>query len=233
MDDLLTFAANAALATFLGTLIGLERQLRQHPAGMRTNALVCLGAAMFVSLTRLMGDTNSPSRVASYIVSGVGFLGGGVILKEGINVRGLTTAASLWCSAAVGTLSGIGYGLHALVGTLFVLGVLLALRPLAKWVDRLQGVAVAPGIYRLKVTCGEQDTALVRTVLARHLTTIPGATVTGVSTGKAKRRKRATLTAHVAAAPADDRAIQELVARILIEPGVRAASWEKLGPPPE
>ena len=87
--------------------MGLERQLHPHPAGLRTNALVCVGAALFVSLTHLLGDTNSPSRIASYIVSGVGFLGGGAILKEGPNVRGLTTAAGLWCSAAVGTMCGI------------------------------------------------------------------------------------------------------------------------------
>ncbi len=102
--ELLDFTGNVALAALLGTLIGLERQLHQHPAGLRTNALVAIGAALFVSLTALMGDTSSPSRVAAYIVSGVGFLGGGAILKEGANVRGLTTAAGLWCSAAVGTM---------------------------------------------------------------------------------------------------------------------------------
>ena len=114
---LLQFAGNVGLALLFGTLIGVERQFRQHAAGLRTNALVSVGAAMFVSLSQLMNDQNSPSRIASYIVSGVGFLGGGVILKEGITVRGLTTAASLWCSAAVGTLAGAGFGSFGAVGT--------------------------------------------------------------------------------------------------------------------
>ena len=103
-------------ALALGTVIGLERQWRQHPAGLRTNALVAIGAALFVSLSRLVPGDASPTRVAAYVVSGVGFLGGGVILKEGANVRGITTAATLWCSAAVGTLTGMGFGLHAAVG---------------------------------------------------------------------------------------------------------------------
>lgn len=229
-----TFAANAALAAGLGTLIGFERHLRQHSAGMRTNALVALGAAMFVSLTRLMGDTTSPSRIASYIVSGVGFLGGGVILKEGTNVRGLTTAAGLWCSAAVGTLAGIGYGLHAFVGTVFVLAVQLGLRLLAKWLDNVLGVTtIAPGAYRLKVVCGEQDLPTVRALLTRLLEAVPGLSATGVSTSKAKRRALAALTVRATAVHADDRAIEDAVARLLLEPVVRAASWEKVGPHPE
>ena len=80
--ELLEFTGNVALAAVLGTLIGLERQWHQHPAGLRTNALVCIGAALFVSLTHLLGEVNSPSRIASYIVSGVGFLGGGAILGQ-------------------------------------------------------------------------------------------------------------------------------------------------------
>src|SRR5690348_3454172 len=100
----LSFVGNIAAALFMGMAIGLERQYRQHNAGLRTNTLVALGAALFVSLSILMDDTNSPTRIASYIVSGLGFLGGGVILRDGLNVKGLNTAASLWCSGAVGTL---------------------------------------------------------------------------------------------------------------------------------
>jgi putative Mg2+ transporter-C (MgtC) family protein len=105
---LLHFLLNVVSALALGTVIGLERQWRQHQAGLRTNALVALGAALFVSLSRLMGDENSPTRIASYIVSGLGFLGGGVILRDGLTVKGMNTAATLWCTGAVGTLAGAG-----------------------------------------------------------------------------------------------------------------------------
>ena len=232
--ELLEFTGNVALAAVLGTLIGLERQWHQHPAGLRTNALVCIGAALFVSLTHLLGEVNSPSRIASYIVSGVGFLGGGAILKEGATVRGLTTAAGLWCSAAVGTMCGIGYGLHATIGTVFVVGTVIGLKPLARVVDaRRKRAADAPAAYRLKVVCAADQHAVVRTVVARHLGDIAGMVVTGVTTSKPKRRKQVVVRAAVTATPANDRAVQETVARLLIEPGVRAASWEKLPPPPE
>lgn len=95
-----------ALALILGTLIGAERQYRQRTAGLRTNALVALGAAAFVDLAQKLGGNVEAIRVISYTVSGIGFLGAGVIMKEGMNVRGLNTAATLWCSAAVGSCAG-------------------------------------------------------------------------------------------------------------------------------
>src|SRR5438309_1508438 len=116
MEEIGRFALNVSAAWAMGLALGLERQFRQHPAGLRTNALVSVGAAMFVSLTKLMGDGDSPTRIASYIVSGIGFLGGGVILREGLTVRGMSTAATLWCTAAVGTLCGAGFAWHALIG---------------------------------------------------------------------------------------------------------------------
>src|SRR5258708_6342249 len=103
------FAINIAAALVMGIAIGLERQFRQHAAGLRTNALISVGAALFVSVGRMVDHESSPTRVAAQVVSGIGFLGGGVILREGLNVRGLATAATMWCSAAVGTLAGLGF----------------------------------------------------------------------------------------------------------------------------
>jgi putative Mg2+ transporter-C (MgtC) family protein len=226
---LMEFAGNVGLALLYGTLIGIERQIRKHPAGLRTNALVSVGAALFVSLSQLMDDKNSPSRIASYIVSGVGFLGGGVILKEGITIRGLTTAAGLWCSAAVGTLAGAGFGLHGAVGTVFVLVVLAVLRPLANWIDDKQRqLAIAEADYQIRVACEAKDSLLARTILLRHVIGHAGLVVTGITTRKKKSRKRMIVLANVHAKQADDKSIQEVVSRLIIEPGVIAARWEKL-----
>jgi len=93
--DYYDFLINVYSALGLGLLIGLEREFRQHPAGLRTNALVCVGSSLFMSLTFLLHDVGSPTRIASYIISGIGFLGGGVILKQGVNIRGMNTAATL------------------------------------------------------------------------------------------------------------------------------------------
>jgi putative Mg2+ transporter-C (MgtC) family protein len=110
------FIIHLAVAQFLGAAIGVERQWRQRMAGLRTNALVATGAAMFVMLGSMIPGEASPTRVVSYVVSGIGFLGGGVILREGFAVRGLNTAATLWCAAAVGCLAGWGFVPEASIG---------------------------------------------------------------------------------------------------------------------
>jgi putative Mg2+ transporter-C (MgtC) family protein len=225
------FTANIALAVALGILIGLERQWRQHPAGLRTTALVATGAALFVSVSRMVPDDTSPTRVAAYIVTGIGFLGGGVILKEGANVRGITTAATLWCSAAVGTLAGLGFGLHAAIGTAAVLLVVVGLRPLSKGLDilRIRGEGV-PGEYRIRVACGSKEEGAVRAALTDYVTSRPGLAVTGLTVKKKKGRKRVVLVADLRAEPADDAGVQSLISRLLSERGVTAANWEKIAP---
>jgi putative Mg2+ transporter-C (MgtC) family protein len=228
--DLLHFAGNIAAALLMGLVLGLERQFHGHPAGLRTNALVCVGAAMFVSLSRLLDDSASPTRVASYIVSGIGFLGGGVIIREGLNVRGMNTAATLWCCAAVGTLTGAGFPHYALVGTLAVLAVHVSLRPLAHWLDEKR--KVSPGVeclYRIRVLCSEREQAIIRTILMRHVNGKPKMVVQGIATQDTDQPERVAISVEVFAIERNDRAMEELVERLNIEPGVSAVSWEKAG----
>src|SRR5258708_17122987 len=106
-------AISLGMATLAGACIGFERQWRQRMAGLRTNTLVAIGAASFVIFEGLFPDDGSPTRVAAQVVSGIGFLGAGIIFREGVQVSGLNTAATLWCSAAVGLLARSGPPLHA------------------------------------------------------------------------------------------------------------------------
>lgn len=109
MPDVLVMAFKLLLAGLLGGFVGYEREVHEHPAGLRTHILVCMGAAVFTLVSLSFGRTSSdPSRIAAQIVSGIGFLGGGAILRQGNIVRGLTTAASLWTVAAIGMAVGIG-----------------------------------------------------------------------------------------------------------------------------
>jgi putative Mg2+ transporter-C (MgtC) family protein len=227
--ELLTFALNVGVALLMGFAIGVERQYRQHPAGLRTNALVCTGAAMFVSLSHLMGDTASPTRVASYIVSGVGFLGGGVILREGLNVKGMSTAATLWCSAAVGTLAGAGFPAHALLGTVVVLAVHLSLRPLALWIDRRSKMETnVETVYHLRITCDDKQENLIRTILLRHVGSHNKIKIQGISSEEAKENHlSAIVEADILALDQQDKAIQEIMSRLNIEPSVKSVSWKK------
>src|ERR1700704_1752098 len=126
------------LAAFvLGTLIGAERQYRQRSAGLRTNVLVAVGASAFVGLAYRLGGADGSVRVIAYVVSGIGFLGAGAIMKEGMNVRGLNTAATLWASAAVGCCAGADLVAQAGLLKIFVLGGNTLLRPLVNAIDRI------------------------------------------------------------------------------------------------
>lgn len=127
------FLTNLALALGLGAVIGVERQLRNHEAGLKTNALVAAGSALFVMMARTFGE---PDRIVAQILPGIGFLGAGMILRDGIHVRGLNTAATLWCSAAVGTLAGVGARSSATTAAVVVTLANIGLRAVAEWVDR-------------------------------------------------------------------------------------------------
>jgi putative Mg2+ transporter-C (MgtC) family protein len=160
-------------ALVLGACIGAERQWRQRPAGLRTNTLVCFGAAAFVDL----GLTLAPgtTQVVAYVVSGVGFLGAGAIMKDGGNVRGLNTAATLWCSAAVGAYAGAG----KVVDAVFVAGLLIAinsvLRPLSRFIDQHSlSVVETHTLYRLRLVCDKKhrvdaEYQITRAIAARSL----------------------------------------------------------------
>jgi putative Mg2+ transporter-C (MgtC) family protein len=124
------------LALALGLVLGAEREWRGHPAGLRTMALICTGSCVFTGLGLIpeLGKTVDPTRIAAQIVTGVGFLGAGSILRQGEEVRGLTTAASIWVTASIGMAVGFGYYTVAIFATLLVGVVLIALKPLE---DRL------------------------------------------------------------------------------------------------
>lgn len=132
--------AGLLTAFVLGALIGLERQYRQRTAGLRTNVLVAVGAALFVDIALrfhvLYGGTPTPLHVMAYVVSGVGFLGAGVIMREEGNIRGINTAATLWGSAAVGVAAGAGMLIEAVLGTVFVLSANTLLRPIVNAINR-------------------------------------------------------------------------------------------------
>lgn len=123
-------------AFILGGVIGLERQYRQRTAGLRTNVLVAVGAAIFVDMANRLGGHDGAVHVVAYVVSGIGFLGAGVIMREEGNIRGLNTAATLWGSAAVGACAGADLILEALLATVFVLASNTLLRPVVNRINR-------------------------------------------------------------------------------------------------
>ncbi len=136
IDSLIDTLISLSSAFILGGVIGIERQYRQRTAGFRTNVLVALGASLFVDIANRTLAPEGTVRVISYVVSGIGFLGAGVIMRGEGNIRGLNTAATLWGSAAVGAATGADLIAEAFLGTLFILSANTLLRPIVNFINR-------------------------------------------------------------------------------------------------
>jgi putative Mg2+ transporter-C (MgtC) family protein len=170
LAHLLDLTVGVVVAFLLATLIGAERQWRQRSAGLRTNVLVAVGAAAFVSLGVHLNGNAGATQIAAYVVSGIGFLGAGVIMKEGAHVWGLNTAATLWCSAAVGALSGVGLPAEAAVLTLAVLAGNTLLRPLVNVINRAPlDEQLSEATYEVHVVTTPETVGEVRDLLAEAL----------------------------------------------------------------
>lgn len=229
------FAANLAVALTLGAAIGVERQWRQRLAGLQTNALVALGAAGFVGFSQLVMEDSSPTRVAAQVVSGIGFLGAGVIFKDGVTVRGLNTAATVWCSAAVGVLSGIAMTAHAAMLAGFVVAVNLLLRPLARLVLPQAGTLPLgprdePVDYLVTVVCRGGEEARVRTLLLKLLRAA-GLTLRALDSADVQGADRVEIAAVLQGAGSADEELERAVGGLSLDPGVTAARWRRTEPP--
>src|SRR5580700_10363050 len=171
----LPFSLHLLAAIVMGATVGLERQWRQRMAGTRTNALVAAGAAAFVMCGLLLdNDPSARGRIVSYVVSGVGFLGAGVIFKDGANVRGLNTAATIWCSAAIGALSGLGSVNLAIILAAAVLLTNMVLRPLAYRIHPALPEAIPiETLYEVKLLCKTPVATHIRTLLLSTISHLP------------------------------------------------------------
>ena len=225
------FLLRVTAALILGALIGSERQLRQRLTGLRTNALVSTGACLFVLMTQSApGIAHDASRIAAYVVSGIGFLGGGVIMRDGLNVRGLNTAATLWCTAAVGVLCSMGLLLEAAIGTLIVLCANILLRELTRSINRQTLVPAAEAVqhYTVQITCLAQDEVQVRSLMLHSLGN-SDLRLQSLQSEDIDSSQRMMVSAEVLGKPNLTQQLENLVSRISLEKGVSAVRWQVCG----
>ncbi len=214
-----------SVALALGSVIGFERQWRQKIAGLRTNALVALGSCGFVVFAAMVGD-GDPTRVAGQVVTGIGFLGAGTILRDGINVHGLNTAATLWCSAMVGTFAGAGLWAPSVVATGFVVGTNLLMRPLGRLIGT-QPVSTADALirYSLTMTCEKTEEARLRSLLL-HAISQAVLGLRRIESSDIPDTPHVAITARVVAARRDDAAVEQILGRLSLEPHISALNWQ-------
>jgi putative Mg2+ transporter-C (MgtC) family protein len=203
--DLAVIIVRLGLSVVFGAVIGLERELAAQPAGLRTHILVALGAALFTLVGTEVAGTD-PTRIAAQVVSGVGFLGAGAILREGPTVRGLTTAATLWAAAAIGLANGLGAYRSAGIAVILTLLVTVGMKAIEKeYLPRRRGQLVALDV--------EHDAlpAVVPAVCAM----LPPSKVVSVTT-RVTGHHHIQLQAH----PAPHGELPELAAKLLAVEGV-------------
>jgi putative Mg2+ transporter-C (MgtC) family protein len=218
------FTERILIALLFGIAIGIERQGRQRMAGLRTNALVAVEAALFASISILMDAKINPTQVAAYVVSGIGFLTGAVIFKEGLSVRGLNTAATLWATAAVGTLSGSGFVVEASIGAVAIIGANVLLRPIVQRINRQpldQSELSLP--YDVGVAChGQNEETFRASVLAQiRATTL---TLRSLESHDIDA-EHVQVKARVVAGSRADTKLERIVGRSSLDPMIVAASW--------
>lgn len=230
MLDVLDVSVRIGLGVGLGALIGLERQWRSRNAGLRTAALVSLGAALFVMMG---GYTFSgmheadPTRVAAQVASGIGFLGAGVIMKQGANISGLNTAATLWATAAVGALAGGGMVKEAVIGTVAVVAANIFLRPIGRGLDRLHppgGEESVAAEYRFEVRCATRAETQIRGLVFDAVSG-PDLTLQSIAAVDLPDDQGVRITATVIADERDDRRVERALAEVIKAPDVTAVRW--------
>ena len=211
-------------AFVLGTAIGLERQWRQRTAGLRTTVLVATGSAAFADLGARLLSADGATRLIGYVISGIGFLGAGVILKDGANIRGLNTAATLWCAAAVGAFCGSGLIAEGGALCAFVLAANTMLRPLVDMVNRRPLVSIGTEAhYRVHAICDIDAVPDVRDLLDALLTAAhyPIRDIETLSEGDTRVELAASLVPT--SAKAED--LDAVVAALERSARVRSATW--------
>jgi putative Mg2+ transporter-C (MgtC) family protein len=224
LTDFIDTLVSLTTAFVLGTLIGAERQYRQRTAGLRTNVLVALGAAAFVDLAMRLTGADGAVRVIAYVVSGIGFLGAGVIMKQGLDVRGLNTAATLWASAAVGSCAGADMVAQAVALTVFVLAGNTLLRPLVNAINRIpldEKALEATYYFKLAVTAEALPDMRDQLVERLENANYPVAGIEVVETGD----DLLEIVAKLVSTAVDPNELNAVVTDLQRQPGVRHATW--------
>ena len=218
--DLEIFVIRLLICLLLSIVIGLERQYRHGSVGLRTYVLVSIGAFLFNYATYSFTE-HDMSRIASSIVSGIGFLGAGMIIKDGKSIRGLNTAATLWCVAAIGLLTSTGMVWEAIIGTVLVLISNIILRLIALLIMRHVEKSYKE-LCNITITCEKDIEVIVRSTFSKYiekqelkLSSLEKKNITGgdVSLSATIETSRVEL-------------VKKLVQNLSAEPGVLTISWE-------
>ncbi|MCS6795537.1 MAG: MgtC/SapB family protein [Raineya sp.] len=228
---ILEFSLRLGVAVLLGAAIGFERQWRQRSAGLRTNTLVSLGAAAFtlISENLISYERGDATRIIGQIVTGIGFLGAGVIMKDGVNIHGLNTAATIWCSAAVGSFAGVGLYAEATLVALAIMLTHIILRPIGNKISRTpvqKEGEEGEFYYVFKIACKEQVENHLRVLILNALKNDPHLQLRSLKSSDNGNPSYAYIEAQIYATGKHDAEMEKLAGTLTLEYGVTEVSWE-------
>ena len=231
-ESVMEFMLRALTALMLGSLIGFERQWTRHPAGL-TNILVCLGSFFFTSFSFVfstdmqLSNIRDITRVAAQVVTGIGFLGAGVIMRQGLNIKGLNTAATIWCSGSIGVLCAYGNLWLPIIATLAVLVVNVALHPIAAKIRNHRSGKAEPeekeGLIR--IICDRDKEFYVRSLLMQM---VAAESIVLKNLQTSDTDDKIKIKATVVADETQDETLEKIIARLSVEKGVVSAGWFEL-----
>ena len=213
------FIVYLLICFFLSFFIGIERQYRHRSVGLRTTILVAIGSYLFASFSFLLNDYNIDlTRIASQIVTGIGFLGAGVILKDGIKIRGLTTAATLWCTASIGVLCASGFILEAISGTTIILFSNVFLRYINKVVNQKSKDEQTKEEFKITITVSKENIKEVKNDITNN---------TKININKLVVKKN-TLILNITFFKPEEKQITEVIDTITKKYDIEEYSYEKI-----
>ncbi|KQV66257.1 MgtC/SapB family protein [Rhizobium sp. Root1220] len=226
----LLIAPRLLAAAFLGALVGIERQWRQRYTGLTTHALVSLGAAIYTSLPALLHDIPDV-RMGGQVVTGIGFLGAGLIMRDGTNVRGLSTAATVWATGAIGVLAGYAMLIEAIEATILIIAINVGLPRLGIYISSLAPAHDAiERFYVIELKCAAHDEATVRTQLLQALSPSK-LRLHSMESHAVDDTGSAEVKAVVFSTREEDKLIEQLIGQLSLAPHIFSSSWTSTAPP--
>lgn len=227
----LEFAIRIGVALLLGTAIGFEREWRHKSAGLRTNTLVCMGSCAFVLFSYHIGG-DATGRIASYVISGIGFLGAGVIMKDGLSVRGLNTAATIWCSGAVGSIIAAGLYIEASIVAGAIMFTHVVLRPISSKLNKVnfKNDFDSETDYLIKIKCKDEVENRIRILLIQFINSHKNFMLKSLSSDdESDNPGYVFISAEIICNSNNHNLVEEIASRLTIEEKVQKVSWEILG----
>lgn len=231
ITTILGFSLRLLIAIVLGFIVGLERQWTKHQAGILTNVIVCVGAYSYSAFSYIANQDNvDVTRIAAQIVCGIGFLGAGLILRDGTNIKGLSTAATIWATAAIGILCTLPNIIYSIIVAVAIVFLHLILHPLSAFINSKtqydkEKERKVECLYKISIKCTEESESDVRSCLVKIIRDKNGVLLHNLESNDSDDGN-VKIRAYITTVKKNDDIVESIIAHIGKEEGIISAGWK-------